>query len=661
MLIMWKARRIAGIGLRIGLLWVSAILFVASSYAQNIPFGGPTSGSAGQSDQGEVLDEPDTVGIFKYFALNPDQEFDFLDSILGPRVQQFDPAREREVDYATLGTLGSAARPIWFTLPFRQGFHVGSYQFDIYSIPFDSIPYFRVGRAYTDVGYVQGGQQADGYIEGRLGKGFGKNLSLNADYKRISQLGDRNQFPNQNSRNTALGVGVFFQSKGKRYRGFLGFSTNIIEQENNGGLEVEPTSTDEFSTPQSAEVFLSNAQSRYVTRTFGYTHHFSLTSPKQTKRGIQLTHQIAFSNDNYKTFHEFPNGDLQDSLFYQIFPDFLVDTRGGRFRLTHNRLDNRFYISFAGLDPGGPFTPRRQKGGIKVGVRHVLHTLDQSPVDSTLNNLFLEGEASFAPSSKIRIRAFGHLGLLDNGGDYRIGGDFDFAIGPFIGLYARFENQLFTPDWIKQRFILTETDVWNRDLRKTLATSVTGGIRFPKLNLRIEAGYHLLNNYVYFDSAALSQQSSAPISVFQLGLHANFKFWNFHLDNSLVGQQSTESDIIRLPELFGKHSLYYRGLWFRVLNVKIGFDGRYATTFFPDYYMPLTGQFVIQNGRPAEFYPSIDGFFALRITKFKAFVKWENMERLFSSFQDRFFYLTGFYPVPTGTGFRIGLRWRFEN
>jgi len=634
-----------------------------SLHAQDIPFSSSTFSGQGleSREQGEIPEGPDSVGIFKYHALNPDQEYHFLDSTLHQRVQQYDPARQRAIDYATLGTLGSAARPIWFSLPYRQGFSVGLNQFKLYHLPFDSLPYHRVGRAYTDLGYAQGAQQADGYIKARLGKNFGENLVLNADYDRISQLGTQNQFPNQNSRVTALGTGIYFRSRSKRYRGFIGFVTNIVEQENNGGLQVEPENAGDFSTPQSADVFLSNSVTRNVRRTLGYTHHFSLTSAEQKKRSVLLTHQVTYTNSNFKTTHEFPGGILTDTAFYNRFPDFLVDARGGRFQMRHNFLQNGVYLSFAGLDPGGPFQTKRQKGLIRVGIRHTLHLLRQAPVDSTINNLFLEGEASFNPSPKLKVRAFGHLGLLDNGGDYRVGGDFDFSIGRFVGLFATVENQLYSPVWLQDRFILTGSNVWRNDFSKTLATSLKGGLRFPRLGLQAEVGYHLLNNYIYYDSLALPRQIGSSISVFQLALHLDLKVGDFYLDNSWVGQRSTAEEAVRLPEIFGKHSLYYRGRWFRVLNVKIGFDGRYFTRFFPDYYMPISGQFVIQNGRPANFYPSVDGFFAFRVTKFKAIVKWENMERIFSAFQNRFFYLSGYYPIPTGPGFRIGISWRFEN
>ena len=87
------------------------------------------AGSAQDEDEGPL--PPDTIGLFRLYPGNPFQETPYSDTALHGLVQQYDPARERKLDYATLGNLGSAARPIVFELPFRRGFDAGLRPFDI--------------------------------------------------------------------------------------------------------------------------------------------------------------------------------------------------------------------------------------------------------------------------------------------------------------------------------------------------------------------------------------------------------------------------------------------------------------------------------------------------------------------------------------------------
>jgi len=614
----------------------------------------PTPPQEEQSDADGPL-PPDTIGLFRIYPANPFEETPYSDTALHSRVQQYDPARQRKLDYATLGNLGSAARPIFFELPTRRGFDVGLRHYDIYLTPLDSLPFYRLGRAYTDVAYFQGAQQADGYIKARLNTNLGSRVNFSIDYKRISQLGERNQFPNQNTRNTALAAGIWLKSAESTYQVFLGASFNTVEQEDNGGILQEPLVDDEFASPQSAVVFLQEAQTRYNLRQAGVRQHLRLELPRNPQRVFLLSHAFTFGAYRYK----FSDPRVaEDTAFYQDFPAFGQDLRGVRFLLEGLEMSNRVDVQFFAEEPGGNFKPKRQKGLFKAGLKHSAFRWDQTPLDTVVNNLFLIGQAAFRPNPRLDVEVFGHFGLWDNAGDYRIAGRLRIPLGKLFAFEASAENQLFSPTYLQRQLVLNERFIWREDFAKTVATKLQAGLKIPAIGLELSGQYQLLNNYIYFDSLGLPKQINAPVNVAQLTLVQPIRFWRFSLENTLALQTSS-ADVIRLPVLFGKHSFYYRGTLFRVLRVKIGLDLRYTTRYFPDYFQPVTGQFVLQNGREASFYPSTDGFLAMRVTKFRAFVKWENMERLFIG--DRFFYLSGFSPVPTGPGFRIGIRWRFEN
>ncbi|HRF42174.1 MAG TPA: hypothetical protein PK198_25450, partial [Saprospiraceae bacterium] len=130
------------------------------------------------------------------------------------------------------------------------------------------------------------------------------------------------------------------------------------------------------------------------------------------------------------------------------------------------------------------------------------------------------------------------------------------------------------------------------------------------------------------DTLAMPRQTGVPVSVLQLTLHQNLSLWKFHLDNAVVFQTSSEP-VIRLPQIFSKHSLYYEGRWFKkALQVRIGFDVRYNTPWMADYYNPVIGQFHLQQRQEAAFYPATDWFISMRRGTFRAYVKWEGLERL---------------------------------
>ena len=210
---------------------------------------------------------------------------------------------------------------------------------------------------------------------------------------------------------------------------------------------------------------------------------------------------------------------------------------------------------------------------------------------------------------------------------------------------------------MEHRLYLSGQQAYRNDFDKTLSTTLSGTYSLPAFQLEITGRYHLLNNYIYFDTLGLAQQTGIPISIAQLIIKKGFKVGRFHLDNIVALQQATE-DFIRLPSIYSKHSLYYGGKWFKVLDVRLGADLRFNNSFYAPYYNPVTGQFQLQDGREVEFYPATDVFFSMRVTKFRAFFKWENATAAILSGQ--LFYQTAYYAHPSSV-FRLGLRWRFLN
>ncbi|NRB63221.1 MAG: hypothetical protein HRU40_09395, partial [Saprospiraceae bacterium] len=178
----------------------------------------------------------------------------------------------------------------------------------------------------------------------------------------------------------------------------------------------------------------------------------------------------------------------------------------------------------------------------------------------------------------------------------------------------------------------------------------------PQWSLSLVGGYHLIINFIYFDSDFQARQTATPISIGQLGVQKTLRAGPIFLENQVAFQVASE-DFIRIPGIFGKHSLYFKGKLFQVLDTRIGTDLRYNTSYFSDTYAPAIGNFRLQNDQEVGFYPSADLFFSLQVKKFRAFVRWFNITELL--LPDQLYYQTAFYPYPPGSNLRIGIDWRF--
>lgn len=625
---------------------------------QNRP--GTQGTQAGQpgAEQSDVDEFRDTFGVFYFYADNPRQETPYADSLLGNDLQQYDPARRRGgFDYQHLGILGSAARPMYYEPTQRRGFDVGLRQFDIYQTTANTLPYYRLEKAYTNFSYALGSEQADGYITTAFSRNFANGVNFTVDYKRLSQLGRVDQYPNQNTRTNALGMGLWYQSQDGRYEAFGSFISNSVEQEDNGGVLEEPDAEGALAGPGTARTALTDAQTRHGHRQGNYTHYYrfggKIDSLGQQRRAFTLAHHFSYQQSEYKFFNEQREN---DSTFYAWHPVLLPDDRGTRFFLQHRQVENSLRLATYKLADGkASNTAREQQDRLEVGLVHNWHALSLEPIDTSIQTLFLTGQWDIKLRQLMRLETYAHLGLLGMVGDYRLGGRLLIDLRKAGKLELKAVNQLYSPNLMQSRLYLTQREVWNNPgFRQTLETSLQAAYELPLLGIRIGGGYHLLNNYIYFDSTALPRQTALPLSIAQLSVEKSFRIWRIHLDN-LVGLQVASEDVIRLPGLLGKHSLYYEGRWFGSLDVRLGFDVRYNDAYLAPYYNPATGQFQLQDRQRVDFYPNVDAFFSMRVTSFRAFAKMENINTWINN--NQLFYQTAYYPFPNAA-FRFGIRWR---
>ncbi|MFK7932980.1 MAG: putative porin [Saprospiraceae bacterium] len=633
-------------------------IFQANLFAQGPPSnlgdftrGSGQGGGGGNTQQGEV--EVDTFGVFYRYATNPSEVIAYADTTL-EQLQIYNPTRQRLLDYANLGNLGSAHQPLFYETPFRRGLAIGLDQYSLYQMRSTDIRYYTLEKAYTDAFYSQGAEQSDSYLRLRFSRNFGETSNFSLQFQRISQLGSTNQYPYQNGRNTAFGVGYWYHSKNDRYNGFFSFTSNLGEHEDNGGIAEEPAGEGDLNSPTTATIFLTaeQAKTRQAQREFSYTHYYKLLgnadSVQINRRAVTLSHRILYRDSEYKAYDLSPNA--------AYYGELLTYDQGLRHFIQARTLQNEVKISTYKLQDGNSKTTT-QRDLIEIGLNYDINNLNQEPIDTSVNNLFLTGRVNFSPTTNLRLNTYAHLGLLDNAGDFRLQGLFLWKLEKLGTLELEFVNQAYSPTLVETRAFISQRALWNNDFNKTIATTLSAAYTIPKLNTRLSARYHLVDNYIYFDSLATPQQNTGVINVLQLVAQQDIRLGILNLDNTVILQETT-GDFIRAPRIFSKHSLYLAGQLFRkVLQMQIGFDLRINTPFFANSYLPLTGQFYLQDQQEAQTYPMVDFFFNAKIDRVRAFIKAENLTDLLSS---NYYYQTAYHPQPVFT-VRFGIFWRFIN
>lgn len=659
---------------------VGIVLLLSSlrSSAQSSPIGGrfgntnnTTNTTTPNADSTQLEAELDTATVNYYFANDPKVLFNERDSLLDNRFQHYEPSRKQTYDYFHLGENGTAATPSVYQPFLRRGFDLGFHSFDIYALRNADIRFYQQTKPFFD-GFYSAAQQSDNYQKIRFGRNFAKGVNLSIDYQRINNKtltsapvfqkklfgGSGVTFDPSRGRVVAFGLGISVNRE--RYDGFFTFTSNIVSQSDKGGLDTTQTIT-ESNQFQLRNGFLTDALTRNEKYEYSYLQYFKLNRKDSLggKRSYLASHQIAFRDSKYQSSDIFTNAAprRQDTLFYR---QFLTDNRGIRFALREKMLENTFNLSTTRQRKTADSTTKTtaQNDWFEVGLVHAFHNVNQENGAKNLQNLIAKGRWNFTPNDNVRVETYAHFNILGyNLGDYRLAGELFLNLKNIGNLTVKAVNQLSEPSYLQDELVLTQKSFWSNNFKKTLETNLSGTIAIPRLGFDATVAYTLLNNYVYYDTAALAKQTATPLSILQLTVNQNFKFGNFHLDNSLAFQKPTET-IIRLPEFYTKNSLYWEGKIFKkVMLTRIGFDLRFASKWYAPNFMPITGQFYQQDVTTVGAYPALDVFLAFRVQRFRFYAK---MENLVGGYSNTSFFQTYNAPMPE-TQFRFGLRWQLLN
>ena len=647
--------------------------------------------------------------VFIYTVDDTENRQLFSDSTLH-NFHRYDPTRQSEYEYFHLGNLGSAHRAIVYQPRFQRGFDAGFHHYDLYLTHPEDIAYYDLEKAYSDIYFSQSNQERTSF-SANFSKPVLQQFFIGLRYRNINNEG---QYANQNARTNALTGTVQYSSKNGQYRSYLSYTSNTIQQRENGGGIPDSLTFRKGILPVGRPVNLLTAQARHFGSDLNLTHYYFLqkkpppapTNPaldslqravlrpdssaqnkielppvaksdaKNTQRprftvpsptpassnvaeseGRKFTvkHNFSLRRNTYKYFDETTNT-------LDFYEGFITDDRGIRTFTETRQIANTVGLQTFRLERDerttlfGTEKSKRstQKDLLEVGAAHTFTRINQEPLDSSLHNLFLYGKLQYTPSKRLNIKAYGHLGTLRQIGDYFLQADLLWDTKKLGALRLGLQQQLRTPGLFQRQFVVTQTPVWQNDFRKVFENSLSASYALPKLGLELTAYYHLIDNYIYYDTDARPTQLAGGLNILQLIARHRLDLGRFHFRNAVYIQQAT-SDVLRFPNVYSIHQAYVDLRLFRNWLLEVGFDARLNTPFFADRFQPLTGQFYLQNEVETDFYPMVDAFINFRLSQFRFFLVVEN---LYDYGTTDFFFPVYPYAAPD-SNVRFGFRWLF--
>jgi len=631
--------------------------------------------SNGNGNSGDSLQKRDqnADSITLYYKLFNNNDIRKLDSSINDFFVHY------PLPYTTyhLGNLGTATKSYLFSTQKKGGFDAGFHAYDAYSYTLAATPFYQTTRPFTELGYLLGGN-GEQLIEVKHTQNKTQQLNFSFDYRFSNSPGN---VKNQNANLNNMRITAHFQSKRKRYESYFVMLANKAASSENGGL-VKAALLDSLSlnNPYELETRLgvSGASFRnpfntsiatgsiYRNNTYLWRQTYDLGQKDSIVKDTVVIHlfypRLRFQNEVKLESSQFTFEDKAPSElnYLQYFNYVYKPNANLKFVDNWNLVTNDFsLISYPQKNNANQFL---QLGSGYTNLATTLSNLQSwSDYDlyafGTYKNKTRNQLWDLLASGKLFLNGY-------HAGDY----DAQFYLSRVLnakGTYLKiaFQNSNRRPS--TNYLGLTQFPLNAlMGIKKENTVDMNGELGNAVKGFRFSFNYQLINNYNYFSSGYQAAVYTKPISYISSMLATKIKMrkhWNWY--NETTVQVVDPSAPINIPFILSRQRLAFEGNFYKNLNLSTGLEMIYHTDFKADDYMPMTGQFYLQNNFMLSNRPTANAFLHFMIKRFKGYIRLENLNTLIptsSSLGNTYNFTAQNYPG-TGTWFRVGIWWNFIN
>lgn len=456
---------------------------------------------------------------------------------------------------------------------------------------------------------------------------IGKRFNFSLEYSGLRSQGMyRNSLA---SNNNTLFTGHYVSESGN-YELFAHYLHQNINNQENGGIAVDSlfqNGDSDSRNRQNMQVNLASSSSQFSYRRYYLTHQFAPFN--SNKIPFKIRHTISHQGNKYFYTQESP-----EAFWYEAPQQLVTDGP-----LSSKKYSDNFSNTVS-------LVWDNEKFKLDAGVRYQMLKLGSSQVVLPLLEIPTEIKEN-------RIGAVGNLQirLFDK---FQLNSFLEFSNGSQFGSYLRTANNIkFEP--VKDYFVnaklnfqtaypsfnyLLNTSIYNnfnyyfQDAENQTVMEAGGSLNLKWFKTELFANYFRIENYTYFDMAAMPKQSGSSVNISQIGGDATFSYGNFHLNTRLQFQNVlTNKDLLPLPGFIGRANFFYQSKAFKnaaeiQAGIKVYYFSEFASReYFPilnEYILPGTGSFSI-GGKPIA-----DVYFNMKVKKMFFFIEGQQIGTVIS-------------------------------
>ena len=145
--------------------------------------------------------------------------------------------------------------------------------------------------------------------------------------------------------------------------------------------------------------------------------------------------------------------------------------------------------------------------------------------------------------------------------------------------------------------------------------------------------YFRVDNYTYFDSQSLPQQSSSAVNISQIGGEATFSYGKFHLNPKVLFQSAIgNKELLPMPNFVGRANVFYQTKAFKnAAEIQTGIKAYYFSKFASRDFSPVLNEFILPNDNSYSIggQPMVDVYFNLKVKRMFFFIEAQHLNTTF--------------------------------
>ena len=524
----------------------------------------------------------------------------------------------------------------------------------------DDVVYYDLPTPFTELMYrsvFEQGQLLDAIYSVNTSRQFNFSISR----KGLRSLGNYQNFISSSSN---FKFTTSYKSRNKRFRLRAHYNRQNLFSEQNGGIRDSDVPNfengiDQFLDRGVFDLNFENASNDFISKRFYIDQFYVLKESDSIKNySIELSNSIYFEEKNYR-FNQSSSDDF--------FGDYFIsqEIRDELFLNTMN-FQSELLLSSKNL------------GEINLGLTYIddQYSLDNYQIDEYVDNI-VKIDAKTVYLNTGLEKSFSNIDLKLKLINYIFGDNKSNLFQSKINFHLEEENYLAfqyslisTPPNYNQLLNRSNYEAynWTNQFKNPITNSLAFSLRLSKI-FDLDLEYTSVKNHIQFHKLPLDdldstidysivplQHADDNLNLLKINLARKIKLGKFSFDTRILIQRLLENEIINLPELVTRNTLFYgTDMFNKALFLQTGFGFSYFSKYFMNGYDPLLSELYIQNDKMIGGFPLIDFFVNAKIQQTRLYFKFEHFNSSFTGYK---YYSAPNYPYRDFT-FRFGLVWNF--